>query len=220
MKRKTGVWFSIAWLILVTLPVIIVAANLKFPAFDHQRYGQILIPIFLILPLLSLVYNLVAYRAEKTYKVVDILLISIFVIEMICTAVCTFGFKYYYNDLYPLVSATTDPSNYLVIENRFEETDIEYVKTVFPEKIPEEATNVKYNYRCAALGIYDIEAQWKLPYEKYMAERDKYIPRSSKSENSDSIYEYDFEFDNDIFVAKISFDDSQCIVRYSFGTIL
>lgn len=219
MKSKIRVSFSIVWLLFVTIPIIITAINLKFPALDYQRYGHIIIPIFLILPLVSVVYSLVTCKLGNTHRVGDILVISGFVIEMICTLVCTYGFRYYNNDFYPLVSTTTDSSNYLEIESRFKETDYKYIEAVFPKEIPEDATDVKYYYRCMAFGIYDIKAQWKLPYEKYVVERERIIARNSQNEKADNDYEYNFIFDNDSFFAKERFDDSKYVVYYEFGTI-
>lgn len=219
MNNRTRTILSVLWLLLVTIPIIVTVCNLRFPAFDYRRFGQIIIPLFLILPLVSVIYSVAVYKSEKAHKIIDSLLVLGLVFEMICTTICTFGFRNYNNDLYPLVSTTEELENYLVIEKRFEESDRKYILQVFPEKIPEDATETSYYYRCTAFGIYDIKGRWKLPYEKYIFERNRIISNELLYDKSSDVYEYNYSFDIDIYTATVIFNDSDCSISYEFGTI-
>ena len=219
MNKNIRLLVSSLWVATMSALLLIIASHLKFPTFDKERYGNIIIPLSLIIPLIFFTYSLYAYKTERFNKAVDKILLFGLVLGIASAFICTFGFRLSSTVFYPLVSTTDDPKNYLIIEDNLTESETEliYINLVFPNKIPDNATNVKYHYRCNSFWNYKLYAEWQLPDSEYLELKNKILIKSnyilSSQINSNS---YEFEFDTSSYQAKIDFDDKTCTVSYEF----
>jgi len=216
MDKKVRVYISISWLLVVLVPMVVITFQLNFPAINYNLYGHIIIPILLALPLITLVYTVIAYKTGKSSKIADGFVLAGLIITILYTAVFTLGFRYWGNALYPLASTTRNPENYLVIEDEYAEYDTREIYGVFPKEIPAEASDVEYYYYCNGFGHYWIEAKWKLPNDKYMVEKRQAIYGNGEVTNTSDGLIYDCVFNENGYIAKKEFVDSDCSIKYYF----
>ena len=217
MNKKARLLISALWFVLMSILLIMIAISLKFPTFDNERYGHIIIPISIIVPLISIVYGVKTYKSEKYNKTIDTLILIGFILGAMYVFVCTFGFRLSSTVFYPLSSTTSDPENYLVIEDTLAESEYEYINVVFPSEIPVEAENVEYYYFCNSFWSYKIESKWNLPYLMYFNYKNEVMAKPNgyhSIQNDKSVFE--FEFNTSSYKAKIEFDDKNLTVKYQF----
>lgn len=217
MNKKARLFVSVLWFVLMSTLLITIAISLKFPTFDNERYGYIIIPISIIVPIISFIYGVNAYKSEKYNKTIDMLILIGFILGIVYVFVCTFGFRLPSTVFYPLSSTTSDPENYLVIEDNLAESEYEYINDVFPIEIPVEAENVEYCYSCNSFWNYKIESKWNLPHLMYFNYKNEVMAKTNgyyTIQNDKSVFE--FEFNTSSYKAKIEFDDKNLTVKYEF----
>ena len=215
--NKKRLIISLIWFVLMLGLPIIFAFKLKFPAFDEGRYGHIIIPLLVILPLISLLYSITVYNKQNDNKIIDAFIVVGLITGILYSLICTFGFRMPSTLFYPLTSTTTDIENYLIIEDNLAESEYEYINRVFPEKIPDNATDVEYYYHCNWIWDYRIEVKWRLPREEYLADKEKTLSLfggNSTVENGNSSFNYIFDMYG--YTAKKEFDDNECLISYVF----
>lgn len=214
MTKSTRTAISIFWLLLTYIPFIIVCFNLKYPTFDKLRYGYIIMPVLLILPIVSLLYSLLSDRLFNGKKAIDVIMTVLAVLCFLYTLVFTFGFRIVTTILYPMASYTENADNYLRIEDDFAETDQRYIDEFLPASIPESAENVKYRYYGSLHGDNLIEAAWELPENEYLPLKTKVLASKSYTQDDEG-YSYNI-FDGEKYEASIDFNDAKHKVCYSF----
>ena len=215
MTKTTRTAISVFWLLLTYIPFIIICFRLKYPTFDKFRYGYIIMPVLLILPIFSLLYSLLSDRLFDGKKAIDIIMTVLAVMCFLYTLVFTFGFRIVTTMLYPMASYTENADNYLQIEDEFVETDQRYIDEFFPSSIPESAENVKYCYYGSLYGDYFIAASWELPENEYVSLKTKVLASKSYTQDDEG-YSYNI-FGDEKYSASIDFDDAKHKVCYSFS---
>ena len=191
MKKKTKIILLVIHGLVLFVPFIMAATQLKFPALDFETYSSYELgfekyfPIFIGVWLLGvmsvpLCEKLNKFKGFSTYITVGGLVVFMLGFGTVCGAL-DLG-----PELYPLVSETEKASNYLVFDDR---VDAEFVSTLLPEKIPENAKDVEYKYffePCA--GNYTVCASWRLSDEDYKSEKTRFASwNNGRTANSKSI---------------------------------
>lgn len=220
MKKKYRIVLDVLWFLLVLIPFIIMAFQVKYPSLDMNRFGWI-VPVFFTLPIISLIISCISTSDRCRLKKVSDLIIyvggSAYIIFLF---VSTLGFKVWMPAVYPISSQTENPSNYLLIEDKFEHSEERYLNAVFPNEIPSNAYDVTYFYKCnAALGNYTIRAEWTLPLEDYVLIKEKEIRNKDNLIVEDGKDVYNIYMNNDKYFAKIVFNDLDNRVAYSLKSI-
>ena len=153
---------------------------------------------------------------KKRKVVLDIIFVILFALSVIYVYCSTLGFKAREPVFYPLISQTNKVSNYLEIDNGVvDEEDEKMLRDVFPKSIPEEATEITYDYFYGA-GDFSISilAKWKLPYEIYNKYRNDY--KSTELKKTENAYIYtEYSNTTTCFCSVIFYDDIQT-VEYKF----
>ena len=221
MKKKTKIILLVIHGLVLFVPFIMAATQLKFPVLDFETYSSYELgfekyfPIFIGFWLLGVVSvplceKLNKFKGFSTYITVGGLVVFILGFGTVCGAL---GLG---PELYPLVSETEKASNYLVFDDR---VDAEFVSTLLPEKIPENAKDVEYKYffePCA--GNYTVCASWSLPDAEYLAEKERTAGWSNgETKNSKAFCDAENGYNK---TGVIEFDDMKQEIKYSVNVRL
>ena len=135
----------------------------KFPTLNPELFGW-LIPVFMILPFVALLLGLVSIDRKKAMGIFAKAFTALGIVLYIACAFLPCA----YPPLYPLMSETKNTENYLVFDDDFAWLYNDIVG-VIPETIPENATNVVYNYRHELASHGWMYVYWELPEDEYEA---------------------------------------------------
>lgn len=214
-KRKIITWIIICslWNLSVITIHIIMRSQLNFPTLDFDSYGW-LIPVFMTVPFHGLFFGILSVYRRRfmkafavVYNTVGILCYIFFV------AFVTLGFSLWKPVLYPLVSETDDVSHYLILDY---ETEYEKIYKVLPERVPENAQNIQYEYHYAPTELdYTVDARWTLPGNDFEKEKERVSANAQERIDEDNktvctffwcgqydrspgaLYNIEIEFDNE-----------------------
>lgn len=220
-KRKIITWIIICslWNLSVITIHIIMRSQLKFPTLNFEFFGW-LIPVFMTVPFHGLFFGILSvYRKRfmkgfaKVYTTVGILCYIFFV------AFVTLGFSQWEPGLYPLVSETDDVSHYLILDY---ETEYEKIYKVLPERVPENAQNIRYEYHYAPIELdYTVDAQWRLPENDFEEEKERVSAKAHNCTDNGNKTVYSFfwsgQYDRSpgaLYNIEIEFDDGTRTVSY------
>lgn len=199
MRKKVclsvcGVWFS-----LLLIQLILALCILKYPALDSEFFG-FLIPLNLCLPVIAAVLTFVSSENRKFLKWFSVVLTALGVLNAaVFLTFTTWFFHAPVSTFYPMVSYTDHVDNYLNVEKDIQEQHGENFKRFFPEEIPENATDVRYEYRRRIDELeFSIVLEYTLPEAdffrvKQQAECDEYAVL--REEDGSVFYEYFYEVD-------------------------
>ena len=164
-KRKITAWVIVCllWESVVVGLHIFICSRFKFPTLNPEFFAWI-IPVFMVVPFLTLVFGIASIDKNKLIRV----LAKIFAI----IGILIYGAYFYLvgnvPPLYPVMSETKNTEDYLVFDS-----DIAWlygdIVEVIPESIPENATNVVYNYRFEPALDAWMYVYWELPEDEYEA---------------------------------------------------
>ena len=167
MKKKKQIltWLIVCllWETLVVGVHILMRSQLKFPTLNLEVLGW-LVPIFMAVPLVALVFGVVSVRRKK--ELMEAFSI-IFAVLSALLCVVHIGFSMFI--LPPFMSDTKKIGDYLVFDADFVTDLYDEIVEVIPETIPENATNVVYNYRYEPLSHGWMYVYWVLPEDEYEA---------------------------------------------------
>ena len=164
-KRKITAWVIVCllWESVVVGLHIFICSRFKFPTLNPEFFAWI-IPVFMAVPFLTLVFGIVSIDKNKLIRV----LAKIFAVIAILIYGVYFYFVGSFPPLYPIMSDTKNSEDYLVFDS-----DIAWlygdIIEVIPESIPENATNVVYNYRFEPALDAWMYVYWELPEDEYEA---------------------------------------------------
>ena len=217
MRKKVclsvcGVWFS-----LLLIQLIIALCILKYPTLDSEFYG-FLIPLNLCLPVIAAVFTFVSSEKRKFLKWFSVVFTALGVLNAaVFLTFTTWFFHVPVSTFYPLVSYTDNVADYLNVEKDIQQRHGEYFKRFFPEEIPGNATDVRYEY---LRRIDELEFRVALEYTlpepdfsrvKQQAESDEYAVL--RQEDDSVFYEYFYEIDATLRL-RLSFDEASRRVCY------
>lgn len=219
MKRKINIALSLIWLVLVYGLFFYMRSQLKFPTLDLQNEGW-LVPLFMTVSFWGLVLALVSGEKRKKLRIFSSVFIIIGIIASACyTTVTTYFFNTDEPGIYPLYSETTDTADYLIFDKAFE-GNYDYIIQFMPSQIPEEAENVKYEYKYNSTLSGSFSASWSLPQAKYEALKKETLGKKGEiAYNADiTIFTTNWDItDASVFGTSFSaeFNDATRTVSYS-----
>lgn len=191
MKKKTKIVLLVIHGLLLFVPFIIAATQLKFPVLDFARHSvhdlslENFYPIFIGVWLLGVALVLLSEKLNKfkgfaTYITVGGLIVFLMGFGTVG------NMRGFGPHMYPLASTTVDVGNYLVLDVA---VDSDFVKSAIPERVPESAQNIKYEYFYEPnVGNYKISVSWRLSNEDYKSEKTRFASwNDGRTENSKSI---------------------------------
>lgn len=208
-NKKILFLISCVWLTITLAVFLLVLHNVKFPYWDFSNIFSLV--VMFILPVISLIFSLVD-KYNKPF--INIVFFLIFIVFFVYIAIATFGFTVYQTPFYPIsMSQTKDASNYLELDKLGEIQADEFIKKVFPQEIPTNATNVDYDYECEPFKFsWRVYASWSLPENEYVAEQNRISNMTSKKiENGGKVY---YDLSNDERYCHVAFDDKECSIEY------
>lgn len=211
MRKKVcltvcGVWFS-----LLLIQLIIALCILKYPALDPQFYG-FLIPLNLCLPVIATVFTLLSSEKRKLFKWLSVGFTAVGVLNaLVFLTFTTWFFHAPVTTFYPMISYTEDADDYLKVEKDIGKQHGDYLERFFPEEIPREATDIRYEYyrRIDELE-FRVVLEYTLPEAdfirlKQQTERDEYA--MLREEDGSMFYEYFYEVDATLRL-RLRFDEN------------
>lgn len=191
MKKKTKIVLLVIHGLLLFVPFIIAATQLKFPVLDFARHSvhdlslENFYPIFIGVWLLGVALVLLSEKLNKfkgfaTYITVGGLIVFLMGFGIVG------NMRGFGPHMYPLASTTVDVGNYLVLDVA---VDSDFVKSAIPERVPESAQNIKYEYFYEPnVGNYKISVSWSLSDEDYKSEKTRFASwNNGRTANSKSI---------------------------------
>ena len=161
-KTKIKAWIlgCLLWEFIVIGLYIYMCSWLEFPKLNFDSLGW-LIPIFIVVPLLALLFGVVSIRRKKELMEAFSIIFSVLSAMLYCAHIFLSIFL-----LSPIMSDTNNKDNYLVLDNDMA-LFYEDVVGVIPETIPENATNVVYKYHYEPWADGWIYFYWELPEDEY-----------------------------------------------------
>ena len=172
-NRKIITWITVCsvWNLAVITVHIIMRSQLKFPTLNFEFFGW-LIPVFMTIPFHGLFFGILSVYRKRFMKVFATVYNTVGILCYVSfVAVVTLGFSQWEPGLYPLVSETDNISHYLILDY---ETWYEKIYKVLPERIPENAQNIQYEYHYAPIELdYTVDAQWRLPENDFEEEKER-----------------------------------------------
>ena len=164
-KRKITAWVVVCllWELVVVGIHIFMCSLHKFPTLNHEFFGW-LIPVFMTLPFIALLLGLASIDRKKIVRTFAKIFTAFGIVLYIA---CAF-FPCAYPPLYPLMSDTKNVEDYLIFDIEFTWL-YDNIVGVIPETIPENATNVVYNYHYELAWGGSIYTYWELPEDEYEA---------------------------------------------------
>ena len=164
-KRKITIWIigCLLWEIIVIGLYIYMCSLFKFPKINFASLGW-LIPVFIVVPLLALIFGVVSVRRKKELMEA---FATIFAVLGALLCVVHIGLSMFI--LPPFMSDTKKIGDYMVFDADFVTELYDEIAEVIPETIPENATNVVYNYRYEPLSHGWMYVYWELPEDEYEA---------------------------------------------------
>lgn len=164
-KTKITIWVIICllWESVVVGLHIFICSRFKFPTFNPELFAW-LIPAFMTVPVVALIFGIASIDKNKKIRT----LAKIFAV----IGILIYGAYFYLvgnvPPLYPVMSETKNTEDYLVLDSGIE-WFYDSIVEVIPETIPENATNVVYNYSYEASPNAWMYAYWELPEDEYEA---------------------------------------------------
>ena len=163
-KRKRTAWIVVCllWELVVIGFYIYMHSLFKFPKLNFDFLGW-LIPIFIVVPLLALLFGVLSVRRKKELMEAFAIIFAVLSALLYCAHIFLSLFM-----LSPIMSDTTNKDDYLVLDNDMA-LCYEDIVAVIPEAIPENATNVVYKYHYEPWANGCIYVYWELPEDEYEA---------------------------------------------------
>lgn len=176
-KRKITAWVigCLLWEIIVIGLYIYMCSWLEFPKLNFDSLGW-LIPIFIVVPLLALLFGVVSVRRKKELMEAFSIIFAVLSALLYCAHIFLSLFL-----LSPIMSDANDKDNYLVLDNDMA-LCYEDIVGVIPETIPENATNVVYKYHYEPWADGWIYVYWELPEVEYEAFKNETLKKDGTIE--------------------------------------
>jgi Predicted integral membrane protein len=192
--------------------------QIKYPQIFFNRLGSVyLVLIFInILPLIISSIGIIVLNRKKNKKILIISSILIIPSILVCLScgfiLCSFP---------PIQSYTDKPENYLIVEKNVGKYSKIY-ENFFPNKIPNNANNVKYNYKKYE-GLFEenieLIASWSLASDEYEMAKQKvlnssYLEKRDYDHNSFKVYLKGLSYPNNLQLI-FTYNDKEKTVFYS-----
>lgn len=160
MKKSNRKYlFPIIWTVLAAASLISNTVRLEFP---HVR-ALLVILYFLPAALFAVFYSTEKLKKTKARTALKTVLILMLIPSVIASI-------FMFIPGYPQLSKTLDPTNYMITDDA-EMYEQSVYAGYFPEEIPENAEDIKYEYTRQSGELWCIGAQWTLPDAEYEAEK-------------------------------------------------
>ncbi|MBO5936548.1 MAG: hypothetical protein J6Q79_02920 [Clostridia bacterium] len=179
-KRKITAWVigCLFWEFIVVGLYIYMCSQLKFPKLNIDSLGW-LVPVFIVIPLLALLFGVLSVRGKKELMEAFSIIFAVLSALLYCAHIFLSIFL-----LSPIMSDTKNKDNYLVFDSDFVWVCNDIVE-VIPEDIPENATNVVYNYRYEPLSHGWMYVYWELPEDEYEAFKNETLKKDGTVTETD-----------------------------------
>lgn len=176
-KRKITAWIigCLFWEFIVIGLYIYMCSLFKFPKLNFASLGW-LIPVFIVVPLLALIFGVLSVRLKKELMEAFSIIFAVLSALLYCAHIFLSIFF-----LSPIMSDTTNKDNYLVLDNDMALL-YEDIVGVIPESIPENATNVVYGYHYEPWADGCIYVYWELPEDEYEAFKNETLKKDGTIE--------------------------------------
>ncbi len=203
MKNKNKFFWcitSVLWVVLIIAPILYYAQQMKFPVIAG---GIVLKIVMLVLILLPVIFILISKLTGKE-KVLVVIFSICTVLNFISVFIFTFGFALDAPFFYPVVSYTDSVSDYMILDENVLYIDHDVLSAIFPESVPEKATDITYEYYCdMPSSTVKIYAKWTLPDEEYFLEKRRLID----------------DYGSLIYNLKVEFNDQEKSVYYIYEQV-
>lgn len=191
---------AIVWLILTVAQHFIIVNSLKF------KEGLMPDNPFTIFFLFSLpiVVVILLFIPEDYFKIGFYTVVTALFVSSIVLFYVFVNFQF----LYPInISETNNYENYLIFDEIGMDSEVQKIKDIFPEAIPENAENIQYHYvaKPSTNSMY-VDAYWELPETEYIKEKTRIIRISTNSVFYDGATYYNIPLEEEY--CHIGFDDS------------
>ena len=150
----------------------------KFTKLNFASLGW-LIPVFIVVPLLALIFGVLSVRLKKELMEAFSIIFAVLSALLYCAHIFLSIFF-----LSPIMSDTTNKDNYLVLDNDMALL-YEDIVGVIPESIPENATNVVYGYHYEPWADGCIYVYWELPEDEYEAFKNETLKKDGTVTETD-----------------------------------
>ena len=176
-KRKITAWVigCLLWELVVIGFYIYMYSLFKFPKLNFDFLGW-LIPIFIVVPLLALLFGVLSVRRKKELMEAFAIIFAVLSALLYCAHIFLSLFM-----LSPIMSETNNKDDYLVLDNDMA-LSYEDIVGVIPEAIPENATNVVYSYHYVPWEDGWIYFYWELPEDEYEAFKNETLQKDGTIE--------------------------------------
>ena len=210
MKKSRNILYSILSVNIIMFIILIILPNIMI---EHIKIIEPLKLIFAIFAFFlpsytAAILDCFSKKRTKNMKII----MSLFNIALFVSSVII---AFILNLSNVIISETTNISDYLVVDKYVEKL---YSKELFPEKIYNNAMEIKYfyRYRSGLDSNYDIFLQYKLSEEDYNKEKNRIINLKLNIINS-TIYngfiDYRMYYNNTSY-AFVSFSDETLTIKY------
>ena len=184
-KRKIAIWIigCLLWDIIVIGLYIYMCSLFKFPKLNFASLGW-LIPVFIVVPLLALLFGVLSVRRKKELMEAFSIIFAVLSALLYCAHIFLSIFF-----LSPIMSDTTNKGNYLVLDNDMALL-YENIVGVIPESIPENATNVVYGYHYEPWADGWIYVYWELPEDEYESFKNEILQKDGTVTETDRVVKF------------------------------
>lgn len=211
MKRYISVIISSVWLVMCILILVVSSAKVKYPSVT-AGFVDIVVFTAMIVPLtICLIFSIFNAVKNNTGKRRIFLWVAI--------AILFSGFiKFYVIDGISLVvSYTTDIDNYLLVDDDIS-SEVNVIKSVFPESIASDSSDIKYRYYRPAKDDFEITVEYSAGKDLFEAEKIRCkaayddISDTFAKDKAENVFKVDVG--DDSYTAIIKFNDEKLSISY------
>lgn len=189
-KKKIISWLIVffIWNSAVVGFHIFMRSQLEFPTLNFESLGWFAwsIPIFMTVPFYGLFFGILSVYRKKLMKAFAVLFTVVGIFAFLGFVVISTNLLTDWTPgIYPLMSETENASDYLVLDGNFKD-NYDNIIEVMPEKIPQEAENVRYEYIYDPCMSGNMEVYFELPENEYETFKSEVMEKQAVSEETES----------------------------------
>lgn len=211
MKRYIAVIASSIWLFICVIILIVSSVKVRYPSVTAGALEFIVFMAMIVPPTVCLTFSILNALKNNTGKRRILLWIAIIVFFFAFIKI------YIIDSVNPVVSYTTDINNYLLVDDDISSKS-SIIKSVFPESVIRNSSDVKYRYYRLSKDDFEIEVEYAI--EKDFFEAEKIRCKVTYDDISDTFAEdkdenvFNVDVGNDSYTAIIKFNNENLTISY------
>lgn len=209
--KGVAIWCICLLTIILLFRIVIKILKVKYPSVTAGLLEFIAFISMIVPPIVCLAFSIFNAIKNNTGKRRTFLWLAIIILF--------FGFikVYVIDSVNPVVSYTTDTNNYLLVDDDISSKS-GIIKSVFPESIVSNATDVKYHYYRLTEDDFEITVEYAAEKDFFESEKSRckatYVDISDvfAEDKNENVFQACPE--NDSYVAMIRFNNENLTVSY------